>query len=317
MKMGNKNSGERIYKVNTNFFSKWSPEMAYILGFTCADGNVHERTLAWELSNKHKSNLELLQSFNKVMNSNYPIRKRPSSYRLRMSDSIMLKDVKKLGIVPNKKKILIFPKVPNNYLRHFLRGFLDGDGWITTRVRKNGGKEICVGFSNGSFQFTKTLVDNLLNIIGVTKVNLRERKKITKKGKTSVTYQLEFYSHNANKIIKFLYDSLSQEDLYLKRKYSKALKATNYYKDQEQVKKVGRKYSNIQYKFKTDIIKLMKKDLYQNELIPKEIANKLGVSLSTLYRWLDKTKIRTLEKRGSPEWSRRVIESRRLTIKNG
>ena len=54
--MGNKNSGKRVYKINNNFFKKWTPQMAYILGFTCAEGNVHGRTLSWDLSNKFESN---------------------------------------------------------------------------------------------------------------------------------------------------------------------------------------------------------------------------------------------------------------------
>ena len=58
--MGNKNSGKRIYKINEDFFNKWSSQMAYILGFTCADGNVYGRSLSWDLSDKFESNLKAI-----------------------------------------------------------------------------------------------------------------------------------------------------------------------------------------------------------------------------------------------------------------
>jgi len=45
-------------------------------------------------------------------------------------------------------------------------------------------------------------------------------------------------------------------------------------------------------------------------LVPREIAKKLGVSLSTLYRWLDKSKVRTLSARGSEEWTKRILTSK-------
>ncbi|MBU0959234.1 MAG: hypothetical protein KKB31_04800 [Nanoarchaeota archaeon] len=291
--------------------------MAYILGFTCADGNVHEKTLSWDLSNKFVSNLELLHSFNGAMLSNYPILKRPGSYRLRISHVDILKDIKELGIVPNKKKILIFPDVPLVYLRHFMRGFLDGDGWIITRVRKNGGKEICVGFSNGSYNFMKVLVDLLKKTLDIDRFNLRKRRAITKKGKIVFTYQLEFYSYNANKIIEFLYGSLNAEDLRLRRKYERVAKANLFFEEEEKIKKLGRKWHELESKLGEDMLKLIENSLYSDKLIPREIANQLGISLSTLYRWMDKAKIRVFERRGSVGWSKRIIESRNLILKNG
>jgi len=136
MKMGNINSGKRLYNINEDFFKLWNSKMAYILGFTCADGNIYNKTLSWDLSNKDISNLKLLKSFNMALNSNYPIINRPFSYRLKISNPIILRDIKKLGIVPNKTKILLFPHVPEKYLNHFIRGFLDGDGWIITSIMK-------------------------------------------------------------------------------------------------------------------------------------------------------------------------------------
>lgn len=289
--------------------------MAYIFGFTCADGNVYKNVLSWDLSNKFKSNLELLKNFNKTLESNYPIKSKEFSYRLSFSNSEIVKDIKELGIIPNKKKVLIFPKVPEKYLKDFIRGFLDGDGWVMTRKRKGKYNEICVGFSNGSSNFMKGLIDVFQSRLGISSFNLRCREKKTKFGDISKTYQLEFYSINANKILSFLYEGLSESDLFLQRKYDKYLETQIYFTETEKIKKFGRKWLHTENSFGEIMEKLLRKNLIEEKRIPKEMANNLGISLSTLYRWLDKSGIRTFENRGSKEWSKKIIFSKEL-IKN-
>jgi intein-encoded DNA endonuclease-like protein len=175
------------------------------------------------------------------MDSDYLVEERKSSYRLRVSNSIILNDIKKLGIVPNKSKILLYPDVTSEYLSHFLRGFVDGDGWVVTRVRKCGGREICVGFCNGSLKFMRGVADSIRNRLQINNFNLRKRVKTKKNGEDSLWYQLEFYSENANKILSFLHDSLDKKDLFLKRKYDKFLEARDFFVEEEDSKFLGRK----------------------------------------------------------------------------
>lgn len=99
-------------------------------------GNYRDKRVIYQQPNR-----ELLEQFNTTLASTYPIEKRKHSYRLRISNKIILNDINKLGIIPNKSKVLSFPSVPDEFLRDFIRGFLDGDGWITIRVRKNGVRE--------------------------------------------------------------------------------------------------------------------------------------------------------------------------------
>ncbi len=310
MKMGNKNSGERKYVINENFFDRWSSQMAYILGFTCADGNVHERTLSWDLSDKYKSNYDLLRSFNASMKSNYPIIRRSGAFRLRVTNSRVLSHVMRLGIVPNKNKILEFPNVPKKYLRHFIRGFLDGDGWIVTRIRRNGGKEVCVGFSNGSFEFMKSLVSVFTNELGIVHSNLRKRSKLTKNGKEVVYYQLDYYSGNAMNILNYLYSNLNSFDLALRRKYKKVEEAGKFHDYNLKINNFGRSFVEIENRFGEGIIERFLND----GLIPREIAEKFGISLSTLYRIMDRRGIRKIAERGSDEWSQRIIKSKIIAI---
>ena len=193
---------------------------------------------------------------------------------------------------PNKKKILVFPEVPEDYLRHFIRGFLDGDGWIVSRVRSNGGKEICVGFSNGSYGFMLSLVQVLTSKLGLKGHNLRKREKKMKNGGMSYCYQLEYYSINANKILEFLYGSLDSEDLMLGRKYEKMIEAKKNFLDQERRKQLGKNFHDFEQDSKIDIVKFVKKCYCAEGLLPRKIANQVGVSLSALYRFMDKFDIR-------------------------
>jgi len=317
VEMGNKNSGERIYKINNHFFKEWTSQMAYIFGFTCADGNIHGRTLSWDLSRKFKSNQELLDSFNSAMKSTYPIQERSASYRLRISNQEILNDLRALGIVPNKRKILIYPDVPKKYLSHFIRGFLDGDGWIVNRVRENGGREVCVGFSNGSLNFMEGLISSFRSVLGMKKFNLRRRGKFMKNGKISYCYQLEFYSKSADVLLSFLYNSLNKDDLFLRRKFERFINAKKIFLEQKRVKELGRKLFEFEVRNGGDVIEMIKKYLRESNLIPREIAVEIGMSLSTLYKRMDKLGIRKLEKRGSSEWSRRIIKARKIRLKNG
>ncbi len=272
--------------------------MAYVLGFTCADGNVHGSTLAWDLADKYPSNKKLLDDFNVALESTYPIHKRKKSYRLRISNQVILSDIKKLGIVPNKKKILSFPNVPDEFLRDFVRGFLDGDGWITIRDRKNGVKEVSVGFSNGSLKFMQALVDKLDRYVILSNHNLRIRKRITPRGVETITYQLEYYSRNAFNLVRYLFDDLQVDDLFLKRKFNKQTEARRVYKQHSLKSKLFREK---ELEFGRSMRNLLEDFVIKNGFNGCQTAKILNVHSSTVYCWLEKTKVRIPAVRGLKE----------------
>lgn len=114
---------------------------AYWLGFLYADADISLKKCRIKLALAHKdySHLEAFQSF---METTSPITKyNKKTKRLRanaiyINNKKIVCDLIKLGCVPNKSKILQFPSfIKKCLLRHFIRGYIDGDGWIT--VEKN------------------------------------------------------------------------------------------------------------------------------------------------------------------------------------
>ncbi|PIN89211.1 hypothetical protein COU61_03160 [Candidatus Pacearchaeota archaeon CG10_big_fil_rev_8_21_14_0_10_35_13] len=301
-------SGLRLYTLNHSYFKTWSSDMAYILGFTCADGCVYHRTLSWELSNKFSSDKELLEQISKKLGSTYEVERRPKSFRLRINSSLIVRNLKDFGIIPNKTKILKFPDIPRPFLRDFIRGFLDGDGWVLAS-NKGGSLEIVIGFCNGSYDFMKGLVDVLRKNIKISNFNLRKRIKKRSSGYDSVFYQLEFYSDNAFRLIKFLYDNLDDLGLYLRRKFESQEVARKFHKTNLKIRKFSKKFVKIEglsnMDFTTEINRLL-----NDGLIPQDLSRKFGVSLSTIYRWMHKAGVQKISKRCSPEWAKRILTSR-------
>ncbi len=284
-------SGIRLSDVNHIFFKSWNSDMVYILGFTCADGCVYGRTLSWELSNKFESDKLLLERFNRELSSNYQIEERLHSFRLRLNSVLLVDSLKEYGIVPNKTKTLTFPKVPDAFLKHFIRGFFDGDGWISLR-KEPGNKEINVGFVNGSKAFIEVLVNHLTEKTSVRNFNLRTRKKTTKKGVESIYYSVEFYSQNAYEIIRYLFDDLTPNDLFLTRKYEKQLVARKLFEESRKISSLGRKWVTIENNGDMDVRDELIRMFAQENMLPRDIALKLGISLATAYRWLEKIHLR-------------------------
>jgi|GEM_PF-304791 len=273
------------YKINIDFFKKPTPQMAYILGFLMADGRLERNSVYFVVGKKEDR--EILEKINQTMESNYPIKQRKDgSFRLRICNPIIIQDFQRLGVNFGKMKNTSLPKIPSLFFRDFVRGYLDGDGWIIPKRRK---MEISVGFSNGNYKFLKALIENLNLKLNLNTYNLRRREKVTKKNKNSVYYQVEYYSENAYKILNYLYGNLKKDDLFLPRKYQRYLKAIKIY---EELKRGSKLWRKVERKFNMPMEELLRQLYFKEKLNGVEIANKLGVHSSSIYRWLAKTGIR-------------------------
>lgn len=137
------------YTCNCDYFEDIdSPDKAYWLGFLSADGCVVDNggsmKLKLTLKAEDHSHLEKLA---KDLNSNAPIRDIEQAYkyqgikRKRESSELIIhstklcKDLASHGVTSNKTYVLQPPSISNEYIWDYLRGFHDGDGSFSMRLR--------------------------------------------------------------------------------------------------------------------------------------------------------------------------------------
>src|SRR6185436_16513312 len=93
-------------KVNKNFFKKWTPDMAYILGFFAADGTMTVNKNGgnyWVIEIQDKG---LIENIREIIKSEHKIGMRlkgdPNThnkmYRLQIGNREMCDDLRKLGM---------------------------------------------------------------------------------------------------------------------------------------------------------------------------------------------------------------------------
>ena len=133
-------SKRRKYIVDNNFFKEDNEKSYYWAGFIAADGCVDKR-LTISLGIKDKQHLENFVNdikYTGIIKVESRIDKRESFKRefyencgVRISSKEIISDLKRFNIIKNKSKIYKFPSnLDNKYIRHFIRGLIDGDGWI-------------------------------------------------------------------------------------------------------------------------------------------------------------------------------------------
>lgn len=110
-------------------------EKAYWLGFLYADGSVgsKEHKIELGLAEQDLKQIEKFRDFIGIANK-ISYRSSTKSYRYSFRSESCKMDLIKQGCVPKKSLILKFPtkeQVPQNLIRHFIRGYFDGDGWFT------------------------------------------------------------------------------------------------------------------------------------------------------------------------------------------
>ena len=226
------------HDIDENFFSKWTPQMAWVLGLLFTDGCIwfpKKGTMGCRVSISSKD-YEMLENIKHHLKSTNPIDIRVQSkdetkyiYRLTFYREKILEDLQKLGLIQRKSLILEFPNIPNEYIRHFIRGCWDGDGSVyITQGSPN------ASFVSGSKTFIKRLVLELYNN-GINRKRLiksdSDRKKMysmyplfkyplkISQSKRSNIYTIKLNSKdNMLKLFHYFYDGVD-ETMYLKRKY--------------------------------------------------------------------------------------------------
>jgi intein-encoded DNA endonuclease-like protein len=212
-----------IFKTkNSDFFKIWSPEMAYVLGFFTADGNMIENKRGARFISIEITDKDILEQIREAIGSNHKIgvrkRKPPenNTYRLQIGSKEMFGDLIKLGITPNKSKTIDLPIIPDEYFADFVRGYFDGDGnvAINNYIRKDRKNKISRTISSGFTSGSKNFLHNLhVKLKGIAKIS----------GGTlnygNGSYRLYFSVNDSWKLYKFMYND--KNNLFLERKKDK------------------------------------------------------------------------------------------------
>ncbi|HEX5186476.1 MAG TPA: hypothetical protein VFV86_06260, partial [Nitrososphaeraceae archaeon] len=136
-------NGARKYSFNYNYFDIIDTEdKAYFLGLLYADGNNCNKRGVVRLE-LQSSDVNILEKFNKYIDNHKPIRYTNKHNYNKAEIELVSKSfsfqLSKLGCVPNKSLILRFPteyQVPYDLTHHFVRGYFDGDGCLSSSIPK-------------------------------------------------------------------------------------------------------------------------------------------------------------------------------------
>lgn len=238
---------QQYREVNHDFFSKWTTNMAYVLGYFCADGNMHrlKKSNSW-LFSIGSNDVTHLQLIKETIGSTHPFQKKssqPKLLNLRFASDKICKDLLKLGITPRKSVTLHFPKVPQRYLNDFIRGYFDGDGSIYIEERNQTAK---LSISSGSKNFLVAIRNHLRYLIPGVQGNVYKHKEAR-------CYYLRYYRiDDMPRLFKFLY-ATGQATLCLKRKYEKFKEVVAASKRKTRIRDARRKRS-LRHKLRHPVV---------------------------------------------------------------
>lgn len=224
------NKQNRIKFDNSIFDSIDTEEKAYWLGFIFADGyisstlkNKNRYLLEISLKGSDKHHLEKFNVFTKHENKNKVSietstckNKKFTRCRWYVANKHLWEVLNSYGCTPNKSLTLKFPNKSifndPSLIRHFIRGYFDGDGCFTRGIHTNTVSPIV------SFIGTKEFLEEILTYSGIQGQFRHDKRH------TELTWILEYNKENGIKLINYLYNDSS---IYLDRKY----KLYNFFKD--------------------------------------------------------------------------------------
>lgn len=153
---------------------------AYLLGYFVADGNVGKRlnsqpVIRMDLKASDRKILELLKN---EWDTDIEIKDSHHGCQvLRVHSQKMFDDLAKYGVVPRKTGIEKFPKefLKDEMIPHFIRGFFDGDGWVTITHHGNRPQTLNLGFC-GNQKMLEDIRDYLQEHLGTFHIKVVNRK---------------------------------------------------------------------------------------------------------------------------------------------
>jgi len=210
-------SRTKKYNVDESYFENIdSEEKAYWLGFLFADGcvkkNAGSYTVALQLAEKDRGTVE---KFKKSIKSEHPIvkyydkRVDKNYYGIYITNFRFATNLMQSGCLPRKTFDAIFPfdKMEESLIRHFVRGYFDGDGCVTSSSNKYPIANLCLSKKSGE-QLQQYVLENfsITSYLGMSRS----------------IHSLNFSTQQALAFLRWIYND---SNIYMERKYKRFLRA--------------------------------------------------------------------------------------------
>lgn len=237
------------YSCDSKYFDAIDTEdKAYWLGFLYADGYIQKESISGyskkvgiSLSETDKEHLE---KFKKCISSNVPIHtyKVNSGYntnstycRIMLTEPKIVNDLIDKGCFEHKTNIIKFPteqQVPKILLKHFIRGYFDGDGSL--KQRKSKYKTGIIDYDYViNFLGTDDFLNGIQNYLLENKI-INKKYNFTKRKNNQTVSSFEFGGNIAAlRFCNFIY---GDANIYLDRKYQRYINLKNMIDNKEKSK---------------------------------------------------------------------------------
>lgn len=238
----------RVYTLNQNYFEKIDTiNKAQILGMIYADGCLSERSgnvrvLTISLKEPDDDYLEFIKNNMKYSGGirNFLSKYNNIIYVLSITSKKLFDDMVKLGLTPRKSLTVDFPttnSVPEHLQSHFIRGYMEGDGSISTGYSKKKGRgrflQGTVSFC-GTLQFLEKIQEIVKDKLGINS-NIYQKKQLKERNINSHSLKIDG-NLQVLKFLDWIYSGYKQDfDFVMPRKYQKYLELKENWEHKESI----------------------------------------------------------------------------------
>ena len=211
----------RIHFFNDRFFEDIQEEkQAYWLGMIMSDGAMDEYHTGSCRIQLLLKDVDHINKFIQDIGSNKTVYIDPEGRgSIKFYSKRMFNDLVALGKQPSNKSATKFPELADNLIRHFVRGFFDGDGSVFSR-NQTGGRKRSLGVINivlPNLEFCNVMISQIEQATGY---HLNYYHKIKSDVYEIKSESIVFFQ----RFVHWIYDNST---VYLQRKYDRAMSILN------------------------------------------------------------------------------------------
>ncbi len=144
------------YPFNEHFIDTWSDELAWLVGLVWTDGCLYGNSI--EICSEDPDLMEIVEAIIEQPGGVRP-KNKGNAWRVVFTSKVVTDWFMSLGLTPKKSLTIEWPKIPTEWEASFMRGVIDGDGWVTYRIDRDGQQvpDLVVGACTASPAFYASL----------------------------------------------------------------------------------------------------------------------------------------------------------------